>query len=615
MSKYIPLHVHDCGGSILDAISHPDQIADRLVELGIECCALTSHGSISTAINFVQAMNKKKIKPILGIEMYICKEDATIKTEENRKLLHLLLYAKNDLGWKTLLKIVSESNKEEHYYYKPRLSLQQLIEFADGNIIAAAGHLGSVMADAAMKEYSGALLLAQQFEGWFGKGNFYLECQLLDTKILPEMETLTHTMRKISGETGIPLICTPDAHYCRKEDADDQRVMLCRNLGNKTLKDCADGSQGLSAFFLSDCFHIPSADEMMGFGHTEEELANTVKLADSCQEYTDILRSPQLPEFPCPEGYNPDTWLRQLCRNGWKKKIQNKIAKEKQPEYVERIKEELEVIQNANLSSYFLIVLDIINFVEEKGFLVGPGRGSSSGCLISYLVSITKIDPLKYNLLFERFYNSARSGSLPDIDIDVPSTARDMIVEYVKEKYGQDNVAQMLTYTRAKGRGILTDVLKVHGISFAESKTITKMLPDSIKEGHISDQLKDMEKPSIIMWALENDDKGEFRDICYIDEEGRLQGKYAKYFEQAIRLEGIPIATGKHPAGIIIYPHSLSNICPMVLDNKTKKMIAGFAMDEMEAVGGVKIDVLGLSLLAKIMGVVDILETGDIKER
>jgi len=624
MKKYTPLHVHSMY-SLLDGLSKPTQIADRCEEIGAKSCALTDHGNIAGAIKFYTQMKSRGIKPILGCELYICDQDASLQSKENRSLSHLLVLAKNYDGWQSLIKIVSESNKPEHYYHKPRLDLNRLGEMLDGNLIGICGHLGSTLANKLVEndtivsdwknigtEYVG------RFKDIFGKDNFFLEAQLMDKDNLEIQSSLTDCIRELSKITNTKTVCTPDAHYCKKEDAVDQRVLLCNNLKttfpeiNRKLNNNED--IGLGAFFSSDNFHILSQEEINAL-HTEEEIDNTNLVDSMCEEYN-ILSKPNLPPFACPDGYDDAEYLRQLCRNGWRDKIANHVPESEHQVYVDRIKYELDVLQGADLSSYFLIVQDIVNHVRSNNWLPGPGRGSAAGCLVSYLIGITNIDPIKYNLMFDRFYNAGRNTddhiSMPDIDVDVPINKREDIIQYIKDKYGHDKVSQMITFNTIKGRGALKDVLRVYGnITFDEMNNITKNIPDEAK---IADELQVMKdetgEASIIRWALENNgDK--LKEWCHIDKNGELQGPLAKRFEQSIRLEGVKSNQSKHAAGIAISANPLNEICPMVYDSKNKQMIAGMEMQDLESIGIVKFDILGVAMLDKIMTIQDLLKQGE----
>jgi DNA polymerase-3 subunit alpha len=621
--NYVPLHVHSTF-SLLDGLSQPSQIAERCKEIGATACALTDHGNIAGAVKFYKAMKDSGIKPILGCELYICDQDPTIKEKDNKELSHFIVLAKNYDGWKNLIRIVSESNKPEHYYHKPRLDLKTIEKLHNGNLMAITGHLGSTLADTILDDNGlkpDWLTLGQNhiktLQNIFGD-HVFLEAQLMDKDNLPIQIVLTDAIRQLGKLTNAKIICTPDAHYCRKQDADDQRILLCNNL-KVTFTDISrkivnNEKVPLECFFTSDNYHIPSQEEIKSW-HTDEEIKNTNYVADLAENY-EILSGPKLPNFVCPEGFTQDEYLRELCRKGWKEKIANVIPKEDHDKYVERIKYELEVLQGAGLSSYFLIVADIVNFVRKNGWLPGPGRGSAAGCLVSYLISITSIDPIKYDLLFERFYNAGRNTgdriSMPDIDVDVPIDKREAVIQYIKDTYGQDKVSQMVTFNTIKGRGALKDVLRVYGnISFEEMNKITKNIPD---ESKIADELQEMKEESgeasIIRWALENN-KEKLQEWCFMDESSsELHGPLSKRFEQAIRLEGTKSNQSKHAAGIAISAEPLNELCPMVYDSKNNQLIAGMEMQDLESLGIIKFDILGVAMLDKVMTIQDILNQG-----
>jgi DNA polymerase-3 subunit alpha len=620
--NYIPLHVHSMF-SLLDGLSKPEQIAERCNEIGASACALTDHGNIAGAIKFYSAMKNAGIKPILGCELYICEQDPKIQEKENRNLSHFIVLAKNNKGWLDLVKIVSESNKPEHYYHKPRLDLKTIAKLNSGNLISITGHLGSTLADTILDQYD-------LKDNWLelGKNHIeylktifndyvFLEAQLMDSDNLPVQKTLTYAIRELGKITNTKVICTPDAHYCKKEDAIDQRILLCNNLKTTfpeiSRKISNNEDVPLSGFFTSDNYHIPSQEEIKDL-HTIEEIQNTNFVANLVDSY-EILSKPRLPEFKCPNGFDQDEYLRELCRQGWKQKIANVINKEDQQIYVDRIKYELDVLQGAGLSSYFLIVQDIVNFVRKSGWLPGPGRGSAAGCLVSYLIGITSIDPIKYSLIFDRFYNSGRNTkdhiSMPDIDVDVPINKREAIIQYIKDKYGHDKVSQMVTFNTIKGRGALKDVLRVYGnVSFEEMNRITKNIPDEAK---IADELQEMKEEtgeaSIIRWALENN-SDKLKEWCYIDDNNELQGPLAKRFEQAIRLEGTKSNQSRHAAGIAISSDPLKDICPMVYDSKNEQLIAGMEMQDLEGIGIIKLDILGVAMLDKVMTIQHLLQEG-----
>jgi len=370
--------------SLLDGLSQPHQISDRCLEINAKSCALTDHGNISGAIKFYTEMKKNSIKPIIGCELYIASDDASIQTKENKKLSHLLVMAKNYKGWKNLIEIVSLSNRPNFYYHKPRLDLSLLKEYVRGDLICICGHLGSfiadklVIADKIVSDWKNiGIEHINSFKDIFGKDNFFLESQLMDQENLPIQKTLTDCIRELGIVTDTKVVCTPDAHYCRKTDAIDQRILLCNNLkttfGEISKKIHNHEDIPLSAFFTSDNFHILSQEEMHSI-HTEEEIENTNLIDSMCEEYN-ILDKPNLPSFNCPAGYTDAEYLRELCRKGWKQKIAKTVPENDQGVYVDRIKYELDVLQGANLSSYFLLVQDIVNYVKNNDWLPGPGRG------------------------------------------------------------------------------------------------------------------------------------------------------------------------------------------------------------------------------------------------
>jgi DNA polymerase-3 subunit alpha len=608
----------------LDGLSKPDKIAKRIVKIESDACALTDHGNISGSVAFLQKMKDAKKKPILGCELYVSKDRAEIQNEENRKMSHLPILAKNDRGWKQLIKITSECNQPHNFYYKPRLSLEQLTEYFDGSIMAFSGHLGSDISNCIINRDDSvnpnwekdATNLALWFRDALGKDNFRLEAQLMDRANTPTQVKLVDMIRQISKKTGIPVIATPDAHYASREDAVDQRILLCTNM-HVTMQQAQRPDFMLNGFFKSDHFHIPSYDEMIAYGHTQEELDNTVEVASFVEEYKNILTKPILSPFPCPDGLNPDEFLRRLCQQGWARLVKDRVPKSEHQRYADRVKYELGVLQGAGLSSYFLIVQDIVNFVRSKGWLPGPGRGSAAGCLVSYLVGITSIDPIPYDLIFERFYNAGRNTadyvSMPDIDVDIPVTKREEVIEYIRRTYGKDRVSQMITFQTIKGRGAMKDVLRAYGdVSFEEMNRITACIPDEAK---IADDLQVMKEEtgesSIIRWALENN-ADKLSEWCALDENDQLTGPLADRFAQAIRLEGTKSNQSKHASGIVIAPETLSNVCPMIYDSKNKTQVAGLEMADLESIGMIKFDILGVAVLDKVMGVADILKFEDI---
>lgn len=616
MSKYIPLHVHSTY-SLLDGMSSCTDITERITELELDGCAITDHGSISSAVQFQKSMKKANLKHILGNEFYVCGREAKDKCTENRNLEHLPLLAKNQDGWQNLLKLTSEANHPEHYYYKPRLSLEEIAKYSN-NIIAFSGHPGSHVGNQIYSFSEGKLdpnwrakatRKARELKDIFGD-NFYLEVQLMDCEQNKPQKIIGECVREISKITNIPTIATPDAHYARKEDAILQRILLCINM---KIKFSEGIKSAMSQFFKSAQYHIPSFEDMKRW-HTPEELENTLRIFYDI-EPVNLLSQPIPPFFPCPKGMDDNEYLRQLCWSGWKDKIRDSGVDEKL--YAERVKSELKVFRDANLASYFLINKDITDYVRNSGWLMGPGRGSSSGCLVSYLLGITGIDSVKYGLLFERFYNAGRNTkekvSYPDIDLDIPKDNREDVISYINNKYGDDNVGQMVTYHTLKGKNALKNVLRaLGGIPFDEQNRITDGLIDHSK---VTDELEKMKQErgysSLIVWCLENR-AAKFSEWVSLDENGELSGPLADHFKKAIKLEGVKTVQSRHASGVAIAPRTLDTICPMIYDKSTNSRVVGFEMSDCEDIGLLKFDILGLALLSKLQGISGSLLTGGI---
>ena len=622
-SSFIPLHVHS-HYSLLLGLSKPADIAARCLSLGVKSCAITDVGSIAGSVAFYKEMIANDIKPILGCEIFICLNDPTIKNAHNEKLSKLTLLAKDLEGWQNLIQIISLSNSIDNYHKKPRIDLDTLQKAINkDHIICITGYFDSTLwnlitSDSELnhdwKESTNQHML--RLGEIFGAENTFIEIQLFDNYY--HQTDIGQQLRDHCKKNNLNRVAGVDSYYGLADDSADQKILLCSNL-KTTLADISTKiisniDTGFNHFFNSDKYHILDNDTMTSL-YDDTELGNTFIIDQMCQSFSPLSK-PILPRFQYPEKYDSEVeYLRQLCRDGWRVKIQSIIPKDIQDSYTARIKYELDILEGAGLCSYFLIVRDIVEFIKNNGWLPGPGRGSAAGCLVSYLIGITSIDPIKYDLLFERFYNSGRNTkdriSMPDIDVDVPINQRESIIEYIKTKYGQDKVSQMITFNTLKGRGALKEVLRVYNnVSFAEMNSITQHIPDEAKIADELQEIKDEEgSASIIRWALENNgDK--LKEWCSIDENGQLVGPLAKRFEQAIRIEGTKYNQSKHAAGIAIAATRLSDICPMIFDTKTKQNIAGLEMNDLDALGVIKFDILGIALLDKIMFVNSLINKG-----
>lgn len=439
--------------------------------------------------------------------------------------------------------------------------------------------------------FDGYSLFAKNKKGWF---------ELIEiVSSTEENPAPTQNLFKVTADKEFP-----ESYYINKKDAELHRVLLCSNL-KTTMSKVKSTKWGLNdefaKFFKEDSFYLKDCPTMSVFD----------EILSICEDY-EILSPPMLPKFPCPKGMSEEEHLKKLARAGWKERLSKKIKKGS-PEwdvYGERFNKEFDVIKEAKLSGYFLIVADIIRHCKSQGWMTGPGRGSAAGCLISYLIGITEVDPVEFDLLFERFYNPGRNTkdniSLPDIDMDVPAGKRDDVIAYISDLYGKERVSQMVTYGRLQGRSAMKEVLRVYqACGFSEMNEITKAIPN---EAEISDQLSQMDddERSIIRWALINN-SNDLIDYCSINEDGQLEGDYADMFNKAIRIEGTFKTQGKHAAGVVISAEPLAKVCPMASQKNSDEKIAGLEMSDLEALGHVKFDVLGLSMLDKIMKIEEML--------
>ena len=611
MVKYAPLHCHS-HNSLLDGLSKPQQIVDRCQALGVSSCALTDHGNINGAVTFSTKMRAAGLKPILGCEFYVAEDGASNK-DKNNLVGHQVILAKNINGWKKLIKLVSRSNDHENFYYNPRIDLEMLQEVnPDGDLVSFTGHPGSTLHLYSTGDRTDNFLLLMQ--DIFGKENFFLEIQTIYSKEIKSFNSEIPRLREIAQKLDIKTVATGDCHYASRTDCEDHRVLLCSSL-KQTLpviqnKLKTGGDVPLRGFFESDSFHIPSYDECIESGNTPEELENTNIIAEMCEDYN-LSGKPMLPKYEWTEGMSEEEYLTHLCREGWRKKYKDTWNKE---EYTTRIKKELEVFKNAGLAGYFLIVQDYVNYAKNNGILVGPGRGSGAGCLVSYLLGITGVDPMPFGLLFERFYNAGRNTddrvSLPASDVDFTKFKRDEIIKYVQDRYGHDRVCQMATFGRLQGRGAIKEVLRIHNACPYETMNeITRNIP---QEHEIMDHLEETGESSILRWTLQNEGK-HLADWAQIQEDGTITGDYGRFFEQAIRLEGTYKSQGKHAAGIIISSEKLDDICPMIRDKNSEDKISGLDMYGAEDSGLVKFDILASAGLDKLQGVNNLLSYGSVE--
>jgi DNA polymerase-3 subunit alpha len=607
---YIPLS-NKTTFSIGKGLSKPYQLAHRAWSVGANAVAMTDIHSLAGAIDFQAACKEtckcgraKKMHPTRGCDKY---EAVDIKpilgVSLSFKGHNLIVIARNRDGYYSMIKVLNKSN------YNDNVLMTEHLE-NDSNLIYIFDQTKDLL-----KDDIGTLL--NELKAVISQ-NLYIGIRRTNSENDSAQSELADYYTSLSLSLNIPRVALNNSYYCSPEDSQDHRIILCvhmkTTLSKAAMKLLDEENADLKDFFSSNSYYLHTESEMKEY-YAQEELDNTIKIADLCEKY-DITNAPMFPIYDCPDGLNSDEYLRVLCRDGWKRLIQDEIDKDKQQTYVERIKMELDVFTEFKLAPYFLVVQDYIGWAKSQGIIVNYGRGSVGGCLTALLTGITEcVDPIKYDLFFERFINKGRLNktrvSPPDIDTDFPKNRREEVIEYIKAKYGEDKVAQLMTLGTAKGRSAMKDVLNVReACSFDEMNAITKFIPD---ESKISDDLQEMVEEdgysSIIMWALENH-TNELQQWCYLDEQGELQGDFAPYFEQAIRLEGTKRSYGRHASGFIIAPKPLVELCPMMkLKPKDKDYVVGYEMGPAEASGLIKVDLLSLALLDKFASFKKLLAT------
>lgn len=560
MAGFVHLHVHT-NFSLLDGACDIGRLAGRAKELGMDAMAITDHGVMYGVIDFYKTMKAAGIKPIIGCEVYVARR--TIKDRQpgiDDEQYHLVLLAENQTGYRNLVKLVSKGFIEG-YYYKPRVDKELLREHSEGLIALSACVAGEIPQYILKGEYEKARRAALEFNDIFGEGNFYLEIQ---DHGLKEQKLVNPELVNLSRETGIPLVATNDVHYILKSDADFHDAMLCIQTG-KTVKD-----EDRLKFDTSE-FYLKSEEEMRRlFPHLAEACDNTVRIAERCNVELEFGKV-HLPSFEVPAGFTEDSYLEKLCYEGLRKRYS-----EITPEIKNRLDYELEVIKKMGYSSYFLIVWDFVNFARKNGIMVGPGRGSAAGSLVAYCLYITNIDPLKYNLLFERFLNPERV-TMPDIDVDFCYERRQEVIDYVVSKYGADRVAQIGTFGTMAARAAIRDVGRVFGYPYGEVDAVAKMVPMELG--------MTIEKALTINPELKK---------LYTENE-----KIRKLLDTAKALEGFPRHASTHAAGVVISSQPLVELVPLhrVGDSTVSTQ---FTMTALEELGLLKMDFLGLRTLTVI---------------
>ena len=559
--NFTHLHVHT-EYSLLDGSNKINEYVSRVKELGMKSAAITDHGVMFGCIDFYKAAKAAGIKPILGCEVYVAPGSRFDKEKgkEEDRYYHLVLLAETQEGYQNLIKIVSYGFVDG-FYYKPRVDMELLEQYHEGIIALSASLAGEVARNLARGFYEEGKEAALRYEKIFGKGNFFLELQ---DHGIPEQRQVNHELIRMSRETGIELVATNDVHYTYSSDAEAHDILLCVQTG-KSLKDenrmRYEGGQ----------YYVKSEEEMRRlFPYAPEAIENTGKIAERCNVEIEFGVT-KLPRFDVPAGYTAWEYLNKLCFEGLDKRYTDN-----KEELRNRLNYELGVIKDMGYVDYFLIVWDFIRYAREQGIIVGPGRGSAAGSLVSYTLGITKLDPIKYDLLFERFLNPERV-SMPDIDVDFCFERRQEVIDYVVEKYGKDQVVQIVTFGTMAARGVIKDVGRVMDVPYVQCDTIAKMIPQELN--------------ITIDKAMKANP--ELKKIYETDETVR------KLIDMSRRLEGLPRHTSMHAAGVVISQKPVMEYVPLSRGSDGS-LVTQFTMTTLEELGLLKMDFLGLRTLTVI---------------
>ena len=563
---FVHLHVHT-EYSLLDGSNKITEYVNRVKELGMTAAAITDHGVMYGVIDFYRAAKQAGINPILGCEVYVA-PGSRFDREQSRgddRYYHLVLLAENDQGYANLMKLVS-CGFVEGYYYKPRVDMEILNQYHEGIIALSACLAGEVQRYLVRGMYEEAKQVAYRYQECFGEGNFFLELQ---DHGIPEQGIVNQQLLRMHEETGIGLVATNDVHYTYAEDAEPHDILLCLQTGKKLSDEDRLRYEGGQ-------YYVKSEEEMRSlFSYIPEALDNTQKIADRCHVEIEFGVT-KLPKFDVPEGYTSWEYLNKLCYEG----LEARYSAKRLPELKEKLSYELDVIRTMGYVDYFLIVWDFIHFAREHDIMVGPGRGSAAGSLVAYTLGITQLDPIRYNLLFERFLNPERV-SMPDIDVDFCYERRQEVIDYVVRKYGKDRVVQIVTFGTLAARGVVRDVGRVMDLPYATCDNIAKMIPNEL--GITIDKALQMNR--------------ELRELYESDPE------ITKLIDMAKRLEGLPRHTSMHAAGVVISQKPVDEYVPLSRGSDGS-ITTQFTMTTLEELGLLKMDFLGLRTLTVIQDAV-----------
>jgi DNA polymerase III subunit alpha len=572
-AEFTHLHLHT-DYSLLDGACDVDKLAKHLTKIGQTSAAITDHGNIYGAVHFFDAMKKKDLKPILGCELYVCKEESHLRehADPDSKYNHLLILAENEAGYRNLVRLTSEAALHG-FYKKPRISKNFLAKHTEG-LIAFSGCLaGELQQNLMAGNYEAAKKTAGEYESMFGRGNYFLETQ--DHKLAPDA-AVVKAMFQLEKDLDIPLIATNDSHYIEDQDSRAHEILLCVQT--------ADSMNNPKRFkFDTQEFYIKTADEMHClFAEAPEVCTRTMQFPERCALELAKVKNP-FPHFDTPNAIPLDDYFEEVCRAGWRKRRETTVKhledtgklRKSIADYEARLNREIDCIKQMKFPGYFMIVWDFIRYAREQGIPVGPGRGSAAGSLVAYVMEITDIDPLQNDLLFERFLNPERI-SMPDIDIDFDMNRRGEVIEYVRRKYGNDQVAQIITFNTMAAKAAIKDVGRALDMPYGEVDRIAKLIPPTIGIT-IEQALKDN---PLLATAYEDP-------------------KIKELIDTALRLEGLVRGAGVHAAGVVIAPQPLTELVP-VTRTKDEAIVTSYDMKAVEKMGLLKMDFLGLTTLTVI---------------
>ncbi|MGA8026516.1 MAG: DNA polymerase III subunit alpha, partial [Bryobacteraceae bacterium] len=566
---FVHLHCHT-DYSLLDGACDISKLMSVASRQNMPAIAMTDHGNLFGAVEFYNEAANHGIHPVIGCEVYVSRQGHKTRSDSDR-YNHLVLLCETQEGYKNLIQLVS-TGYLEGFYYKPRIDKSLLAQHSKGLIAMSACLRGDINETILSDRYEEARGLANEYADLFGKDNFFLEMQ---DHGLDQDKVVMPQVRRMSAETGIPLVVTNDAHYLARDDVRAHEILLCIQTG-KTMSD-----PNRMRFTTPD-FYVKSRAEMMTiFGEVEDALDRTWDIAQRCHVKLEKVQDP-FPSFEVPPEHTADTYFAYIAREGFEKRRPRLEALRKQgrlkhdlPEYVERLECELSMIQQMKFSGYFLIVWDFIRFAKLKHIPVGPGRGSAAGSLVGYSMGITDIDPLENGLIFERFLNPERI-TLPDIDIDFCTRGRGEIIQYVTEKYGRDRVAQIITFGTLAAKAAIKDVGRVLDLSFAEVDRISKLVPRQLNI-KLEQAIEDAELKAV----------------------AAKEPRVKEVLDVSMKLEGVCRNAGMHAAGVVISSVPLRELVPLFVTNKNE-IVTQYDMAGIEKLGLLKMDFLGLTTLTII---------------